>query len=274
MARRYCSAGKNVSESGKRTITGYFPASRPGRGEIMGFCIRNFLGFFLQLAPSMILCFLPCDSEDCRSGKKKASCGSRIGSSSGFSCLFCHAVLQSIRQHGGVRWYAAANGFMLCMVVLFCVFYFWILKDSVVKKLLILNLAVVYAVAQFMAVNMIGSMIGDGPAVEAYPPDIFWLFVATTAVMFPIVSGMMRHTVYSYLKEIERGVMNMEFACIFTFSVFFFSLVFIYNILAAKSLSESEFWKFLSPPFLFATVLSFGLLLGNHAGGSPPQAGL
>ena len=103
------------------------------------------------------------------------------------------------------------------------------IREDAIKKMLVINLAVVYATVQFVVTNMAGSLISIELQHEIYPPRIFWLYLITTAVMFPVMVRVMRRTVRSYLREIEPKLMKKEFFCMLTLSLLCFGLMAFYD---------------------------------------------
>lgn len=228
----------------------------------MGFYIRNCLGFFLQAAPCMLLCFLPWSQEVCRLKRGKII-GSFVLGIAAASVGFA-ALMGSLRTEGSFVWSTAANLYMLGLIVFCCAAYFRLIRENTVKKLLVVNLAVIYAAVQFMIVNTAAPLIDARPMEEMYPPYVFWLYAGTTAVMLPAAAGSMRGTVRAYLRDTEPGIVRKGFTWTLICSMAFFALLVFYNAAVVRIEEWTTFWALLSPPFLFAAaalmVLYWGLL--------------
>ena len=219
----------------------------------MGFYIRQALGFFLQIFPCMVLCVLPWGEEAYRFRRKWTLLG--FGTAAAVLALAFPLPLFATAGRDSFALFLAANLYMLTSVVLCCAAYFWTIRENAIKKLLAVNLAGVYAAVQFMLVNMAAPFVGAGTPDEVYPPAILGLFLGSTAALFPIAARMMRHTVRCYLRQTEPQLMKREFLWVFFASMAYFALLIFYNTTVDLHYFSGDFWRILSPPFLFAAVV-------------------
>ena len=152
----------------------------------VGFFLRNSVGFFIQIFTCTLLCFLPFPKEAFRYRRRWILTGYGILSILLSVCFPLGQYLPSIAEMPDKSLFA--NLYMLGAVVIFTVFYVFLIRDLAIKKLLVVNLAVFYAATQYMLVHLITPFFPDGNVPGIYPPQMFWAYVITSAVLFPLAS--------------------------------------------------------------------------------------
>ena len=216
----------------------------------MGFYIRHCLGFFIQIFPCMILCFIPWDAGAYRVRRRWVLAGFTAGVSA-MSLLFPVLIL-SIRTEEMKD--MAANLYMTATILLCCFIYFYMIREHAIKKMLVVNLTIVYAAVQFMFVNLVRPVFAEPASYGVYSTGSFWMYVLSAAVMFPLVALMMHRTVRAYFRQTEVKAMGREFSRVFAMTFGFFFIIFLYNIAVEDSVSSEQFWWIVIPPFLYAVI--------------------
>lgn len=118
--------------------------------------LRNVLGFFIQLGGPMALCLLPWGKESYRF-PRKITLGCFLAALVLFSAAFPLPFTLSELSRLSL-W---ANGYMLGVVVVSCIAYVLLLREHFVKKLLVVDFALVYAVVQYMTVSIVTNLLHD-----------------------------------------------------------------------------------------------------------------
>ena len=77
------------------------------------------------------------------------------------------------------------------------------LRRHFIQKLLVVNFALVYAVAQYMTVSIATNLLHDSDYGGAYSLPTFLCYLVSAAVYLPPMGLMMRRTVKKYLKSME-----------------------------------------------------------------------
>ena len=218
----------------------------------MSFFLRHSIGFFLQIFPCVFLCFLPFSKESYRLSSKRVQIGG------GCLAVFISALfplLLRLSPSISPNVYALANLYMLAAILLFVISFFLIIAEPLMKKILIVTLVIFYATTQYLTVNILTLLFleQEYAYTEIYFPVAFWLFIATTAVMFPIAARFIGTVVRDFIREIEPKNMKKDFLCVLFASFLYFILMFSYT-----SLSDVGFlshWWTLGPAFLFALLV-------------------
>ena len=117
----------------------------------MSFYIRNALGFFIQFYPCAILCFLPFSEDSYRFRRRNIFAVLTLGSA---ILALIYSVLLRRMISAGVDAMFWACAFLHCVVLLGLAAYIWLIRDALIKKLLIFTIVLFYAATQFWLVNL------------------------------------------------------------------------------------------------------------------------
>ncbi|MCC8167985.1 MAG: GHKL domain-containing protein [Clostridiales bacterium] len=218
----------------------------------VGFFLRHLAGFFIQFGAGMALCLMPFgEGAFCFSRK-------RIYVSSLALAILASACFPLVINMSIVRSYAmqtlCANMYMLAALLLFVFMYFKMLRPvEMIKKLVVLVLALLYAAAQYLLVNLGLSLFPDPVLPEVYPPLTLALFAGTAAVMFPPFAILMSKAVKDYLAEMEVENIRREFGIILTITFLYLAILMIYASIQTGMLSA--FWWIIVPPLMLDAVV-------------------
>lgn len=221
--------------------------------------LRQSVGFFLQLFPCGLLCFLPFEGESLRV-RKKILFPALAAASLALAGLFPLAVAAAEPYPIGS---VSHNLYMLLAVVLLAAAYFYLLKEPLVKKLLVLYLAVFYAASQYWLVIATLPLLNGGHfSNEIYSVRCLFLYAAATAVMLPPAVLAFSRVVRDFIREIEAKSMRREFFLTMFSTLACFGLMVYYSSVA--DYTTPNFWRLYGPPFLLVLIeqcLVYWLLL-------------
>lgn len=225
----------------------------------MSFYLRHAVGFFIQLFPCGLLCFLPFSGEKLRFRRKWIFTALTI-SILLLSMLFPLVLtVTSSMPFGDI----IHNLYMLSAVILMVVAYLWLLREVLVKKLLVIYLTMFYEAGQYWLVVMILPLLNHGHYTgEVYPAQVLFLWGVTTVVMLPMAILAFRSVVRDFISEIEPESMKQEFFMVMFSTLIYFVLMIYYNSVA--DYTSLAYWRLYGPPFLLVSVeqcLVYWLLL-------------
>lgn len=216
----------------------------------MSYFLRNSSGFFLQFASLMALYLIPFPPQSFRLSPKWAwiGCGVLGVLSSVLFPFLMYWVMPQIESFSPI-----ANLYMLFWILVFIAVYFWIIREALMKKLLVVFLVFFYGATQLLLVNLFTPLFPGGVLSEVYPPLALVLYAVTTAVLFPLGAGMMRKVMREYLSEIETDNIRREFGLVLTVTLLYAVLLFTYT--SPVRLEKGVDWWSIAPPMLFAIVI-------------------
>ncbi|MDO4290106.1 MAG: GHKL domain-containing protein [Eggerthellaceae bacterium] len=191
--------------------------------ESVSFFARHALGFFLQLAPCSVLCFLPFLPPTLRFSKER-TLACVVVAEALMALVFPLFIVAFDEQQ------LAANLYMLAAVLLLAMAYFALVREALAKKLLVIVLVMFYAFTQYCAVVLLLPFLNGGNfSDETYTARALALWAVTTAVMFPVGVAVSLKVVRDYLREIEPANMGRDFVAVMVVSVGYFAVVIGYN---------------------------------------------
>lgn len=210
----------------------------------MGFVIRHSLGFFIQIFLSLILLYIPFSKESYRFPKKMVMIV--LGIVAMVESLLFPFLISG--DYVGLFYdvYKAANLYMLCSVVILVGIWLWIIRENIIKKMIVIIFALFYAATQYMVVNLF-TVTGD----EIYSFRTVLLFLCSAAILFPICAVILFKAVKPYIEKIEPKNMKVEFCLILSITV-----LYILELIFAFSGSPDIFgpyWTYLVTTF-FVTM--------------------
>lgn len=218
----------------------------------MSFYLRQSIGFFLQIFPCVLLCFVPFHRKCFRwsyQTMRIAFIVFAIISSIVFPFCVKDSLFGLLENMSG-----RGNIYMLLVVSFMCTLYFYLVKEASVKKILVINLTLFYATTQYMVVNLFYPLFPiEFVQAEVYATPIFWLFVITTLLFFPIGYYFMNHIVREYLQEMNPNKMTKEFRNVQIITVLYLCMMLFYATMS--KFYVENYWWLLGPPFLFVAAV-------------------
>ena len=163
----------------------------------MSYYLRHFAGFLIQIGAPMLLCLMPFRQEDFRYPRKWVLIG--------FGALAVTAAACFPLARGLMPWMPfdqptiLSNLYMLLVLAVFVALYLLVMRVAVIKKLIVLVLAVFYAATQYLLVNLTTPLFPQGSLPDAYPPLTLTLYAVTALVLFPLAAVLMKRAVASAL---------------------------------------------------------------------------
>lgn len=188
--------------------------------------IQNALGFWLQLFPCVLIIFLPFSAEAYRVKKRSFLIGMTaftVGCSALYSAVLCLRDTEKVPYHNMI-----SNVSMLIALLLILGAYVLLVRESMMKKLLVFSVAGFYGVAVFMLINLIDPFFSDAEYIGIYAYD--WLTDAEcaviSAVLFTVLVVAVIRPLSEYIREIEPQSMKREFAIATVSTLFYFIMEF------------------------------------------------
>lgn len=171
-------------------------------------------GFFLQFFPCAVLCFLPFDRGKLRLSPAKLYATLFLAAAA-MSAAF-PLVLHALPWESRFELSMAANSYMMAAILLGVAFYILLVRDTLVKKLLVVYVVLLYASAVYWMQNLFSPPMdplwNDG--IYAYNPYHVLFLSVVQAPLFPLLCLFMRRKVHIFLEEIgpERARAEFRFA--------------------------------------------------------------
>ncbi|MCD7738094.1 MAG: hypothetical protein LUH58_03520 [Lachnospiraceae bacterium] len=192
----------------------------------MGFYLRHSIGFFLQLAPSVYLCLIPFGKGAFQIPKKRIYAG--YTAVCALLSLFFPVFLKSSLFTSLLNVDVRANLYMLLAVILFVTSLFFCIREATMKKVMVIFLALIYALTQYIIVNLIGSFLPRELVTEVYSESYFILFAVSTAIMFPFCAVTFHRVLGNYIREIDSRNMRKEFNIVTGVSLAYVAVLLVY----------------------------------------------
>lgn len=205
----------------------------------MIFFLSHFLGFLIQYGTAMVICLIPYHEEAFLLSRKRTIQGFLMMAVP-LSAL--DPVILKITERIDVNQLnAAANGYMLCAILLSCVLYFHFIRAEMIKKWLVLMLAMIYAVTHYLIANALYYHLEDTWTYEVYPPLATAMYALTAVFLFPLMAMIMRRTIRKYLDEMEIGQIRRGFIIILIVSILY--LLLLISWASLPEYLEMENWR-------------------------------
>ena len=134
----------------------------------MNFFLRHFAGFLIQIGASMLLCLIPFRKADFRYPRKWVLTGYSILAMVVSACFPLAKALMPYMPLDQPT--ILSNLYMLLVLAVFVALYFLVMRVAVIKKLIVLVLAVFYAATQYLLVNLTSPLFPQGNLPDTYPP--------------------------------------------------------------------------------------------------------
>ena len=191
--------------------------------------IIDALGFFVQAYPPQVLYFFAFPEESLRFTRKRILMGSSLMTAL-LSALF-PAILSALQPPSFYMFNVLANVYMLAFILVFCCLYTWVVRETFMKRLLVLYIVIFYASAQYWLVNMLKLPLvpssGQRPW-SAYNMFSLGLYTLVTAVLLPVMMVLVIRPLEEFLLEVDTGSMKGEFRFA-SFSTATYLALMIYN---------------------------------------------
>ncbi len=175
--------------------------------------LRNALGFFIEFCPCAIMVFFAFPKITYRFRSEWIFTGITLAALI-FAALFS-AVLNG---SAGGNTALIANLFMFSAIFIIFAAFIWLVRESIIKKLMVFFVIIFYAALQYCLVNVLnGFLIGvlnftqQYEAGEVYSPHGLLLYIATTLFLLPPMLTFVTRTLREYIREIETQDMRREF---------------------------------------------------------------
>lgn len=175
--------------------------------------LQNAIGFLIQLFPCAIIIFLPFPKEAYRFRRKSVFIWITLISLAAaviFSAVLCLRDMSKYPKHIMI-----SNSFMLAAVVLVLAAYIWLVRESVMKKILVFLIVMFYAVTNFVLVNVSYSVIFtyNEPDTTYYPytERFLLLYAAAALLLLPLMLTVVMRPLKEYIRIIEPENMKREF---------------------------------------------------------------
>ena len=206
----------------------------------MSFYLRHAIGFFTQIYPCTLLCFLPFSKENLRFSWKRIFGWLTAG------MLLLSALFPLIHpSEGGVT----HDLYMVFAVSLFASAFFWLLRETLIKKMLVINLVMFYAVSLYWLVNLVLPFFNGGDSGgEVYGPKDLFLWVPITVITLHVAVQAFRRVVRDLIREIETKSMRREFLVVWFSTLIYFGMTIYYN--STVNYASSDFWQLYGIPSL------------------------
>lgn len=213
--------------------------------------LQNALGFLMQFFPCVLLIFIPFSQEVYRFRRRSVFIWMTIASAAmaaGFSAILCLRDMEKYPRHVVI-----SDPLMMLAIILILSAYIWLIKESVMKKLLVFFIVIFYAVTVFIIVNITYAFLfPDQVDTTIYPYTVRFLvlYSAVTAVLLPLLLVIVIRPLKEYIQIIETRNMRREFFIVTFFTVFYFVMTVYYAIVTGKA---GLFYYFIAP-MIFMTL--------------------
>lgn len=220
--------------------------------------ICNALGFFIQLFPCAVMVFLPFSEEAYRFRRKTIFAGMVIVS----------AVLALIFPAIPVifsRYSTFANLYMTAAILLMLAAYGWLVREAVVKKVMVFLCVMFYAASQFFLVNWLDTILDNllinTPLYQPYTPvyniQSMLLYLITAAVLLPIMLAVVIRPLREFNREIRPENMKREFlVAIFSTVAFFVMIGYVSSVTTVMALT----WVLIFPFLIIEQIIIYWLV--------------
>ena len=189
--------------------------------------LQNAVGFFIQFLPCALMIFLPFPRESCRFSRKWI-----------FTCVVIAAMIAAVLfavladSNIGSNAAPAANLFMLAAIVVTLAAYLWLVRESVIKKLLVFFVVMFYAAMQYCFVNAVNGSLSvffhisvQHGGREVYSLYGLMLYIISDAVLLPLMTAFIMRVIREYINEVETYNMRREFSVLIVSTIIFITMM-------------------------------------------------
>ncbi len=185
--------------------------------------LENTVGFFVQYFPCALMIFLPFPNGAYRFRRKWIFVWITAAAAA-------VAALLPVILHSGVAADTAltADLFMFSVICLTLAAYILLVRETLIKKLLVFFVVMFCAALQYCMVNALTAALSDvlGLSTQceehsAYSQCGVIMYIATAAVMLPIMMTFVLRTLREYISSVETKSMRREFLILIISTVIF-----------------------------------------------------
>ena len=233
----------------------------------MSLYLRNALGFFIQLFPCALMIFLPFSPETYRYRCKRVFFWMTVITAA-LAASF-PAVLYLCDINGDPIKSFQPGLLMLTAILLVLAVYAWMVRETLIKKVLVFSVVLFYAVSQFFLVNTLLPYLpwSTDPEGFVYSQNGLVLYAATAVLLLPLMLAAVIRPLGEYIREIEPRNMRREFFALTVSTLIYFVLTLYcdtaYRIYGGVG-EIGVFQRYLLPLLLFVTLnqlLTYWLVL-------------
>ena len=173
----------------------------------MKYYLSNSLGFFIQLAPCALMIFLPFPEESLRFPRKRILAGT-IVLTGVLAALFPLMLLPF------PAFTAMGNMIMLITLLLILAAFVWLVREALMKKILVFFVVLFYAITQFWLVNSTRILLPPEffmAYYRSYSPAGMLLYAAMAAVSLPVMLLCVIRPMGAFIREMEPEEIRREF---------------------------------------------------------------
>ncbi len=217
----------------------------------MAVFVQNALGFLIQLFPCALMIFLPFPQEACRFPRRRIFAWMTFISAVlalVFSAVLCLRDVDRYPKH-----IVISNPFMSAAVLLILAAYIWLVREALMKKVLVFFTVLFYAVTEFVLVNVIQAVInpaGLATTAYTYTGSYLLLYAVTTALLLPLMLGAVLRPLKEYIQEIEPRNMQREFSIAILSTLAYFIMI----ICCDTVIGKAGYFAYFLLPMLFLTL--------------------
>ena len=185
----------------------------------MRYFLLNTLSCFLEFLPSALMVFLPFPQEALRFQRGRIFAGIVLFSAAQ-AALFPLTIL-ALYSLAGVTTigaiHRAGNLYAVCTILMGLAAYVWLVREVLLKKVLVVYIVMFYQAVQYWLINTIDSP--NRPMPLYHNADIYFSdevvllkMLALTAVLLPLELAVVIRPLGEFIREIEPQKMRREFA--------------------------------------------------------------
>lgn len=162
--------------------------------------LYDFAGFLIQIVPCMILCLVAFPDAVYRRPRRQILAGVLIYG----ACVAAAVPVVFYSELFGLldnQIALLANTYMAVFILTFIVIYCRVVRENLIKKLIVVFVVIFYAATVYMVVNALRSLFDVSDVYMGYSPfDVVW-FAIISALLFPFIFYMNKTYLLEYLAE-------------------------------------------------------------------------
>ena len=198
----------------------------------MRFFLLNAVGSFFDFLPPALMVFLPFPQESLRFRRRRIFAGVALVTAVQ-SALFPLTLL-TVYSLAGVATvqavHAVGNLYTVCAILMGLAAYVWLVREALLKKVLVVFTVMLYGAVQYWLINMIDSPSRALPLYHNAPLYFYDEVVvleqlALMAVLLPLELTVVIRPLWEFIREIEPKRMRREFAIAVTSTTACFGLM-------------------------------------------------
>ena len=233
----------------------------------MSFYLYNALGFFIQLFPCTIMIFLPFSEEAYRFRRKTIFAGMAIASI--VLALIFPLMLDIVLRVGPFQYVNTPSDlYMTAAILLGLSAYVWLVREAVVKKVMVFFCVMFYAASQYLLANWLGTILDSllintplyQPYVPVYNMQAMLLYLITAAVLLPVVRAVVIRPLREFNREIRPENMKREFLIVILSTVVFFIMISYFSIVLITVTGKIPAWMPMFPFLITEQVIIYWLV--------------